>query len=93
MRLTLSPTIRNEWQVRCIGDVVPALAEYCGQRQIDVDSAVVAAEIAADCRFQADPRCVDNSPATRRAYLGLLRQIEAGSPQPGAMHEHTQADP
>jgi hypothetical protein len=50
MRLLLSHTIRREWQVRCIGDVVPGLAAYGGEAHVDID-ADTARDIAADCRF------------------------------------------
>ena len=76
MRLTLTPVIRQEWQVRCIGDVVPALADYIGQAHVDI-TAATAAEIAADCRFQADPRCIDHAPGVRLAYSALMRRLES----------------
>lgn len=75
MRLRISPTIAAEWDTRCIGDVIPALADidYSGGA-IEV-SPEVAAEIADDCRFYIDPKAVDATGAERAAYRALLRQI------------------
>jgi hypothetical protein len=70
MRLLLSHTIRREWQVRCIGDVVPGLAAYGGEAYVDID-ANTAQDIAADCRFQADPKAIDQPPGVRLAYEAL----------------------
>ena len=70
MRLLLSYTIRREWQVRCIGDVVPGLAAYGGEAHVDID-AHTAQDIAADCRFQADPKAIDQPPGVRLAYEAL----------------------
>jgi len=80
MRLTLTPLVRHEWQTRCIGDVVPALTDYSGQPHVDI-TAETAAEIAADCRFQADPTCIDHQPGTRLAYSALLRRLEGLFPE------------
>lgn len=70
MRVLLSHTIRREWQVRCIGDVVPGLAAYGGEAHVDID-ADTARDIAADCRFQADPKAIDQPPGVRLAYEAL----------------------
>ena len=70
MRLLLSHTIRHEWQVRCIGDVVPGLAAYGGEAHVDID-AHTAQDIAADCRFQADPKAIDQPSGVRLAYEAL----------------------
>ena len=74
MRLHLSPTIRNEWEIRCIGDVIPALANYDGRATVEV-SVSVANEIAADCRFYMDNKAVDATSGERRAYRALWAQI------------------
>ncbi len=74
--LHISPAIANEWNVRCIGDVIPALADQsieAGKLQV---SEPVLREILADCKFMVDPKCVDASAAERAAYRGLLQQIE-----------------
>ena len=76
MKLKISPTIANEWSVRCIGDVIPALAEVdLAQPTIEVD-AMVAAEIAADCKFYLDPWGPETTVGERSAYRALLKQIE-----------------
>lgn len=74
-RLKLSPTMRNEWQVRGIGDVIPALDGYAGEEAVLVDAAVLK-EIAADCRFYIDPKAVDATAGERAAYRALLKQCE-----------------
>jgi hypothetical protein len=74
--LRISPAIANEWNVRCIGDVIPALADRTfepGKLQV---SEPVLREILADCEFMADPRCVDASAAERSAYRGLRDQCK-----------------
>jgi hypothetical protein len=74
--LRISPAIADEWAVRCIGDVIPALADRIiepGKLRV---SEPVLREILADCRFMADPKCVDASPAERRAYRSLREQCE-----------------
>jgi hypothetical protein len=77
VRLKLSAAIRNEWAVRCIGDVVPALASIdYDQPEIEVGE-LAAREIAADCRFYIDPQAVDATAGERSAYRALLQQIEA----------------
>lgn len=80
MLLKITSAIRNEWQVRGISDVVPALAEIAW----DVDNvifvdAATAREIRADCAFQMDPRAVDANLGERSAYRALLRQIDSAS--------------
>ena len=75
MRLRISSTIAAEWDTRCIGDVIPALASVdYDQGSIEVDPET-AAEIAADCRFYIDPKAVDAAAGERAAYRALLRQI------------------
>jgi len=73
--LQISPAIANEWNVRCIGDVIPALSTWDGAAKLEVDAAT-ANEIASDCRFYIDPKAIDATGAERAAYRGLLRQIE-----------------
>jgi hypothetical protein len=74
--LRISPTIAREWQVRCIGDVIPALADLSIDAGALHVSEPVLREILADCRFMADPKCVDASPNERRAYRTLREQCE-----------------
>lgn len=78
MRLIISPTIHNEWQVRSIGDVIPSLNTIPWEERatIEVD-AVTADEIRADCEFYIDPKAVDATIGERAAYRGLLKQINA----------------
>jgi hypothetical protein len=77
-RLKMSAKMRYEWQVRCIADVIPALADGAAWDvpTFATDRATVEA-IAADCEHMADPRAVDASPGERAAYRGLLRQCRA----------------
>lgn len=74
MQLNLSTKITNEWQVRCIGDVVPALADFSGEKKIEVDIAT-AKEIMADCEFYMDATALDTTPSERKAYRALRDQI------------------
>lgn len=78
MLLKISLSIRNEWQVRSIGDVIPALNSLPWKTEsvIHVD-AQTAKEIHADCAFYVDPKAVDASIGERSAYRALMRQIEA----------------
>ena len=78
VQINLSPTIQNEWQTRCIGDVVPALADYAGEASVLVDHAVLE-EIKADCRFYINPKAVDATPGERSAYRALLKQCEVAT--------------
>lgn len=75
--LKLSRAIANEWLVRSIGGVIPALDDYAIEpgRKIMVDRATVE-EIIDDCRFMADPKAVDASAAERRAYRAMRAQCE-----------------
>ena len=75
--LKLSPAIANEWMARCIADVIPALADYAiePRRKIMIDRATLD-EIIADCKFMADPKAIDCSPAERRAYRAMLAQCQ-----------------
>lgn len=75
--LKLTPTIANEWLVRSIGGVIPELDGYAIKpgRKIMVDRATVG-QIIDDCKFMADPKAVDCSPAERRAYRAFLAQCE-----------------
>jgi len=75
IKLKITPAISNEWQVRCISDVIPALDGVdwtAGQIEV---SAEVAREIAADCEFYINPKAVDATAGERAAYRGLLRQV------------------
>ena len=76
VKLLLSPAIRNEWESRCIGDVIPALRDYAGERAVLVDRSTLA-EIKADCEFYVDPKAVDAAPGERAAYRALLKQCAA----------------
>lgn len=72
--IKLSPTMQHEWHSRCIGDVIPGLANYSGQPTVTVDDDT-AREIADDCRHYINPRAIDASPGERAAYRALLRQV------------------
>lgn len=75
--LRLSAAIRNEWRVRCIADVIPALEGACWDvPRFATDYATLEA-IRKDCAFMASPECVDAYPAERAAYRALLKQCEA----------------
>lgn len=80
MKLKLTPSLRNEWEVRCIEDVVPSLAtiQWRSASVIEVDDST-AAEIKADCEFYIDPDAVDATVGERSTYRALLRQIENAS--------------
>lgn len=74
--LRITPAIANEWQSRCIGDVIPQLADqWIEPGRLAVDHATLQA-VVADCRFMADPKAIDCSPAERRAYRTFLAQCE-----------------
>jgi len=77
MRLKITPTMRNEWQVRAITDVIPALANLPWEtaNEVDVDTAT-ANEIRADCAWYIDPKAVDATAGERAAYRAMLRQID-----------------
>jgi hypothetical protein len=75
VRLKLSPTIRAEWETRCIGDVIPALANYAGAECVEV-TADTARAIAADCAHYVNPRAVDATLGERAAYRALLVQVQ-----------------
>lgn len=76
-QLKLTPSIINEWSVRCIGDVIPGLnaVEWADQRSIEVGRDV-AQEIKADCEFYLDRDGPDTTVGERSAYRGLLKQID-----------------
>ena len=78
MLLRISQAIKTEWWARCIGDVVPALAElpWDSQSVINVTTETALA-IRADCEFYADPNAVDATASERAAYRALLKQINA----------------
>ena len=76
MKLSLSKVIVQEWQSRCIGDVIPTLRDWRGSPTVVVDDKT-AREIAEDCLWYADPKAVDATPGERAAYRGLLRQCQA----------------
>jgi hypothetical protein len=75
MKLKISPAIAAEWDTRCIGEVVPALADIDYHNGAIEVSSEAAAEIAADCAFYIDPKAVDATAGERAAYRALLRQI------------------
>jgi hypothetical protein len=75
IKLKLSPAMQNEWQTRCIGDVVPALADWDGSLSLTVTEQT-AREIAADCEFYINPKAVDATVGERSAYRCLLRQVQ-----------------
>lgn len=75
VKLRLSAAIRNEWDVRCIGDVIPALASVDYSQPVIEVSEQTARAIADDCRFYMDPAAVDATLGERAAYRALLRQI------------------
>lgn len=70
----LSETIRNEWLVRCIGDVIPELEGACWNVPVAALSADTVRAIAADARWMMDPRNVDTYPGERAAYRALAAQ-------------------
>lgn len=78
MRLKLTEALRNEWDTRSIGGVIPELdaMDWRKARTIEVDAAL-AAKIRADCLHQIDPKAIDATAAERAPYRGLLRQIDA----------------
>ncbi len=78
MLLRISPSIRNEWQVRAITDVIPALEHLPWEREnvIMVDDAT-AKQIRADCAHYIDPKAIEATIGERSAYRGLLRQIDS----------------
>lgn len=78
MRLKITPTMRNEWQVRGITDVIPSLAKlpWATENAFEVDTAT-ANEIRADCAWYIDPKAVDATTGERAAYRAMLRQIDA----------------
>lgn len=74
-KLRISSAMQNEWDVRCIGDVIPGLrgVDY-SSGAIEVSDDVLAA-IAADCTHYIDPKAVDATVGERAAYRALLNQI------------------
>lgn len=83
IRLRLTPSIVNEWQVRCIGDVIPELKDLPLAPTISV-TVSCCEEIAADCEFYLDPNGPETSIGERSAYRALLKQcktaLQAHSP-------------
>jgi hypothetical protein len=76
--LKISSMVQNEWQVRCIGDVIPELVHL----EEDYSPAIKVSEqccreIADDCRFYLDPNGPETSVGERSAYRALLKQCEA----------------
>jgi hypothetical protein len=69
--LRLSSAIRNEWAVRSIGGVIPALDGMPLNSEWLRVPETVAREILADCEFMADPKAVDSTIGERRAYSAL----------------------
>ncbi len=80
MLLKITDALRNEWQVRSIGDVVPALNALPWETEavIQVDTKT-AREIHADCALYIDPKAVDASVGERAPYRALMRQIDAAT--------------
>lgn len=80
MLLRISPAIRNEWQVRAITDVIPALENlpWEAENVILVDSST-AKEIRADCAHYIDPKAIEATIGERSAYRALMRQIDSGA--------------
>lgn len=78
MLLKITPTMRNEWQVRDIAAVIPTLAELPWEtaKEVEVDTRT-ANEIRADCAWYIDPKAVDATVGERAAYRAMLRQIDA----------------
>lgn len=74
--LNLSSTILNEWQVRCIGEVIPQLADVTYADKMTV-SEECCKEIAADCEFYLDPNGPETTVGERSAYRSLLKQCKA----------------
>lgn len=75
IELKISPTIANEWSVRCIGDVIEGIPDYPysgGYINVPVD---VAKSILADCQFYTDKDGPDTTAGERRAYTALANQI------------------
>lgn len=58
-RLKLSPTLRNEWRVRNIGETIPELDGACWDVPAPSFTAEVMRQIAADARFMLDPNGPD----------------------------------
>lgn len=76
MKLRITPFITNEWSVRAIGDVIPALESALASTPGTIEvSGEVAEQIAADCEFYVDPKAIDATGAERAGYRALLRQI------------------
>jgi hypothetical protein len=74
--LRITPSIANEWNVRCIGDVVPALADRMFAPGFLHVTPETLQEILDDCRFMLDPDGPDLLPDERRAYRALVKQCE-----------------
>ncbi len=75
MKLKLSSGIRNEWAVRCIGDVIPSLADVdYEQPSIDVDVQTLK-EIKADCEWYMDPKAVDATSNERAIYKRMIEKV------------------
>lgn len=77
VKLRISATICNEWDTRCIGDVIPELSGINYYQSAITVSNEVAKQIAADCEFYMDPKAVDATAGERAAYRALRNQIAA----------------
>jgi hypothetical protein len=74
--LRISPTIANEWNVRCIGDSIPALSDRIHRAGLFLVSLQALEEIIQDCKFMLDMNGPDLYPAERTAYRALLKQAK-----------------
>jgi hypothetical protein len=73
--LRVTPTILNEWQVRCIEDVIPGLGSIGKPGNIAVSQETLK-EIKADCEFMLDANGPDLYPSERAAYRAMLKQCK-----------------
>ena len=75
--LKLSATVRNEWRVRCIADVIPQLDGAQWDVSVFSTDLQTVRDILADADFMGNPRNVDTYPAERAAYRALAKQCRA----------------
>lgn len=71
--LRISEAIRNEWMVRGIGEVIPALDGIEIGDAITVPESVVR-EVLADCQYMTDKDGPDTTLGERSAYRALAVQ-------------------
>lgn len=74
--LKLSETIRNEWRVRNIAEVIPTLDGAQWDNETSRFDADTMRAIAADARWMMNPKHVDTHPGERAAYRALAKQCE-----------------